>query len=49
MINKIVKTFENLVDIYCFLFIKRYGYVEKISILSKIFLSIKRLNYNDIL
>ena len=37
MINKIVETFEKLVEIYFFLFIKRYGYVEKISKLSRLF------------
>ncbi len=37
MINKIVETFENLVDMYYFLFIKINGYVEKISKLSRIF------------
>ncbi len=41
--NRIVESFENLVEINLFLLIKIYGYVEKISKLSNILFVIKKL------
>ena len=41
--NRIDESFENLVEINLYLLIKIYGYVEKISKISKILFFIKKI------